>query len=76
MIGNIINLHQIIDLPVRLVGPVVREIVSAGTLQVQVNGKWGFVCVKGWNNFNSRVACGMLGFKEAIKIPTKPRKIG
>ncbi|CAH3014529.1 unnamed protein product [Porites evermanni] len=50
---------------IRLRGPVVRDYISEGVVQVEHEGKWGYICPSGWTSVNSYVLCGHLGFPNA-----------
>ena len=47
---------------VRLLGPVVNDYISEGIVQVEHEGKWGYICPSNWKQMNSHVLCGELGF--------------
>jgi len=47
---------------VRLLGPVVDDYISEGIVQVEHEGKWGYICPSNWKQVNSYVLCGELGF--------------
>ena len=50
---------------IRLRGPVVSDYISEGVVQVEHEGKWGYICPSGWTSVNSYVLCGHLGFPNA-----------
>ena len=50
---------------VRLLGPVEDDIINEGVVQVEHDGKWGYICPSGWTSVNSYVLCGQLGFPNA-----------
>ena len=47
---------------VRLLGPVVDDYISEGIVQVEHEGKWGYICPSKWKTANTYVLCGQLGF--------------
>lgn len=47
---------------VRLRGPVVDDYISEGIVQVEHEGKWGYICPSNWKKVNTYVLCGQLGF--------------
>ena len=47
---------------VRLLGPVVDDYISEGIVQVEHEGKWGYICPSKWRKANTYVLCGQLGF--------------
>ena len=47
---------------VRLLGPVVDDYISEGIVQVEHEGKWGYICPSKWRRANTYVLCGQLGF--------------
>ena len=50
---------------VRLQGPIVDDYISEGIVQVEHEGKWGYICPTKWTRANSHVLCGQLGFPNA-----------
>ena len=62
-----IFMSQESDLKVRLLGPVHGEYISEGVVQVEREGRWGFICPTQWGYNESRVVCGQLGFPDAAK---------
>ena len=56
---------QVGDVNVRLLGPVENDYISEGIVQVQHEGKWGYICPSNWLTENSFVLCGQLGFPNA-----------
>ncbi|XP_064650701.1 uncharacterized protein LOC135502087 [Lineus longissimus] len=51
---------------------------SAGSVELLKYGKWGVICDKkdgAWNLASARVACGQLGFVDAIRV-TEPAEFG
>ena len=51
----------------RLLGPVENDYISEGIVQVQHEGKWGYICPSNWLTVNSFVLCGQLGFPSTEK---------
>ena len=47
---------------VRLLGPIVDDYISEGVVQVEHEGKWGYICPSKWKKANTYVLCGQLGF--------------
>ncbi|XP_048585018.1 lysyl oxidase homolog 2A-like isoform X2 [Nematostella vectensis] len=72
--------QQVSDLPVRLLGSVANGYKTDGLLQIRYKNRWGFVCSSKWSEGNSRVACGMLGFKDTVhkvsSIPKQRSRVG
>ena len=63
MLGHdILPLLQIAEVKLRLQGPVENDYISEGIVQVQHEGKWGYICPSNWLTVNSFVLCGQLGF--------------
>ena len=53
---------------VRLQGPVVDDYISEGVVQVEHDGKWGYICPSKWTRLNSYVLCGQLGFPKMEEL--------
>ena len=53
---------------VRLLGPVVDDYISEGIVQVEHEGKWGYICPSNWTPVNSYVLCGQLGFPNTEEL--------
>ena len=60
--------NQTVKLNVKLQGPVVDDYISEGVVQVEHEGKWGYICPSSWTFLNSYVLCGQLGFPNATKL--------
>ena len=60
--------QQIVKFKVKLQGPVVDDYISEGVVQVEHEGKWGYICPSSWTSVNSHVLCGQLGFPNAEKL--------
>ncbi|KAJ7391727.1 lysyl oxidase-like 4 [Desmophyllum pertusum] len=56
------NSGEVLTIKVRLQGPVVNDYISEGVVQVEHQGKWGYICPSNWISVNSYVLCGQLGF--------------
>ena len=56
---------QISKVQIKLIGPVVDDFISDGIVQVEHEGKWGYICPTKWTRANSYVLCGHLGFPNA-----------
>lgn len=56
------------NLNIKLQGPVVDDYISEGVVQVEHEGKWGYICPSSWTFLNSYVLCGQLGFPNATKL--------
>ena len=52
---------------IRLLDPDVDDYVSEGIVQVEYEGKWGYVCPSNWTPVNSYVFCGQLGFPNTLQ---------
>jgi len=48
----------------RLIGSDTTGYISRGYLEVYHNGRWGAICSDGWNDEDSYVACGNLGYPD------------
>jgi len=59
---------QALNIKVRLQGPIVDDYISKGVVQVEHEGRWGYICPSDWKNVNSYVLCGQLGFPNAEKL--------
>ena len=59
---------QVRKVNVRLQGPVVDDYISEGIVQVEHEGKWGYICPSNWKAANLYVLCGQLGFPYAEKL--------
>ena len=59
---------QVSKLNVKLQGPVVDDYISEGVVQVEHDGKWGYICPSNWRPVNSYVLCGQLGFPDIKKL--------
>lgn len=59
---------ETVNLNVKLQGPVVDDYISEGVVQVEHEGKWGYICPSSWTFLNSYVLCGQLGFPNATKL--------
>ncbi|XP_020623726.1 lysyl oxidase homolog 2A-like [Orbicella faveolata] len=53
---------ELLKMKVRLLGPVVDDYISEGIVQVEHEGKWGYICPSKWRRANTYVLCGQLGF--------------
>ena len=52
----------------RLLGPIVDDYISEGIVQVEHEGKWGYICPSKWTRANSFVLCGQLGFPNTEEL--------
>lgn len=52
----------------KLQGPVVDDYISEGIVQVEHEGKWGYICPSNWKHVNSYVLCGELGFPNSTEL--------
>ena len=52
----------------KLQGPVVDDYISQGIVQVEHDGKWGYICPSNWKHVNSYVLCGELGFPNSTEL--------
>ncbi|XP_022091652.1 lysyl oxidase homolog 4-like isoform X2 [Acanthaster planci] len=52
----------------RLVGRSKLRPISEGVVELFYKGKWRTVCGEGWDTQDSRVVCGMLGFKDSLPL--------
>ena len=52
----------------KLIGPVIDDFISEGIVQVEHEGKWGYICPTKWTRANSHVLCGQLGFPNAAEL--------
>ena len=59
---------QVLKVNVRLQGPIVDDYISEGIVQVELEGKWGYICPSEWTAVNSYVLCGQLGFPNTEKL--------
>ena len=59
---------QVLTIKVRLQGPVVNDYISEGVVQVEHQGKWGYICPSNWISVNSYVLCGQLGFPNTEEL--------
>ena len=66
---------QISKVNIRLKGPVVDDYISEGVVQVEHEGKWGYICPSQWTQLNSYVLCGQLGFPNAEKLESHTETI-
>ena len=53
------------NIDVKLLGPVVDDYISEGIVQVELAGRWGYICPSNWTPVNSYVLCGQLGFPDS-----------
>ena len=58
---------QVLNVKLKLQGPVVDDYISEGIVQVEHEGKWGYICPSKWNHVNSYVLCGELGFPNSTE---------
>ncbi|XP_065846358.1 neurotrypsin-like isoform X2 [Oscarella lobularis] len=40
---------------------------NSGVVEVKINGVWGTVCGRNWNQINSKVLCRQLGYPDAVE---------
>ena len=59
---------QVSKVQIKLIGPVVNDYISEGVVQVEHEGKWGYICPSKWTHINSYVLCGQLGYPSAVKL--------
>ncbi|KAL9983471.1 hypothetical protein ACROYT_G005651 [Oculina patagonica] len=59
---------EVINVNVKLIGPIVDDYISEGIVQVEQEGKWGYICPSKWTRANSYVLCGQLGFPNAEEL--------
>lgn len=69
------SINKVLSLKVRLQGPVVDDYISEGVVQVEHEGKWGYICPSQWTQFNSYVLCGQLGFPDAEELESHTKTI-
>ena len=55
---------QVTSAKLRLIGSDTTGYISRGYLEVYHNGRWGAICSDGWNDEDSYVACGNLGYPD------------
>ena len=56
---------QIASTSIRLIGrDTTGSYISRGYLEVYHEGRWGAICSDGWNEEDSYVACGNLGYPD------------
>lgn len=44
--------------------------LSAGRLEVLLNGEWGTVCLNGFDAYEADIACKEMGYRYAIRFGT------
>ena len=62
-------------LKIQLLGLAEDDVISEGLVQVEREGRWGYICPTRWGYSEARVVCGQLGFPDAAKSEeyrTKP----
>lgn len=59
---------KVLNVKLKLQGPVVDDYISEGIVQVEHVGKWGYICPSNWKHVNSYVLCGELGFPNSTKL--------
>ena len=59
---------QVLKVKLKLQGPVVDDYISEGIVQVEHEGKWGYICPSNWKHVNSYVLCGELGFPNSTEL--------
>ena len=52
----------------RLIGLTRDDYISEGIVQVEHEGKWGYICPSLWSLANSYVLCGQLGFPNTEEL--------
>lgn len=58
----------VIKANLRLLGPIRDDYISEGIVQVEHEGKWGYICPSNWSPVNSFVLCGQLGFPNSKEL--------
>ncbi|XP_038065185.1 lysyl oxidase homolog 2A-like isoform X2 [Patiria miniata] len=56
------------QMKVRLVGGSKLQPISEGVVELLYKGKWRTVCGEDWDTLDSRVVCGMVGFKDSMPL--------
>ena len=59
---------QVLSVKLKLQGPIVDDYISEGIVQVEHEGKWGYICPSNWKHMNSFVLCGELGFPNSTEL--------
>lgn len=59
---------EVIQANLRLIGLTRDDYISEGIVQVEHEGKWGYICPSLWSLANSYVLCGQLGFPNTEEL--------